>query len=302
VPTGIILIVDDSLEFCRILEERLSETVPGVNVLHAQSVSDAAAVLRASEINVVISDMVMGEKEAGFDLLVLSKRRNPCTQFLVLTEYPSIKNVERCMRAGCYAYVEKTDLEGSRFAEVVTEALALSRVSVDRDATLERLILADWNTLRSVKERLKKGAVLEDLCSSLFRTVDGWNRIDGRVNTRTEEIDLLILNESRDEFWKRFGSFILVECKNWVRKRKPGRKEFDSFYLKMQRRGQQDCRLGFFISLNGVATTFAIEQSRIAKESTRVVTLDGEEIWQLICAPDRSGLLKQLVAREAARR
>ena len=118
------------------------------------------------------------------------------------------------------------------------------------------------------------------------------------MHSALEEIDIVVRNESTEEFWKRFGSIILIECKNWHSSTKPGRSDFDAFYGKIARRGSEDCRLGFFISLNGVTEPFAEAQRTIAKERIRIVCIDEDGLWQLIIAGNRSEYLKDLVTKQ----
>jgi len=90
----------------------------------------------------------------------------------------------------------------------------------------------------------EKGAVLEEVMLRLFRQIDGW-RCRRDVRTRTEQIDISILNESVDPLWRQEGPLLLAECKNWSDK--CGKNELVEFLEKIRnRRGR--CRLGFLIS------------------------------------------------------
>jgi len=178
---------------------------------------------------------------------------------------------------------------------VAKRALAVSFSTIDRDTLRERLILSNWDEVHCWTERAKKGVALESLCTLIFGTVPGWQRIESRVHSVTEEIDLVILNESEDVFWRNYQTLLLVECKNWSSRNKPGRVEFDAFSAKIDRRGQRDCRLGFFVSVGGVAETFMEEVRRIAKDEKVVAVIDEHHLWRLICADDRNRFLKELV-------
>lgn len=296
---GNVLIVDDMDDICDSVKSLINEEFPEVRVFVSKNVDEAIEILKNDLINVVITDMVMDSEEAGYDLLRFMKEKKPLTQVIVLTAYPSIKNVVKCMRIGCFDYISKEEaMAFEQLIESTRKALELSNYPVDRQTLTERLILAYWNEMQRLKSTAKKGIALENLCSLILQKIPGWQQIESRVRTDTEEIDLVIINESKKEFWKNFGTLIMVECKNWSTKKKPGKNEFASFYAKITGRGEKDCRLGFFVSINGNARTFKIELQRIAKENIKIVVLEKDDLWGLVCAEDRSQFLKKLIVKQ----
>jgi CheY-like chemotaxis protein len=298
-----ILVVDDEIAVRMNLQLQLQTSFPSVRVETCSSVIDALAYLRHHHVNVVITDLHMEnmrdhiiDPDAGIEVLAYVKRHTPQTQVIVLSIRDDKDAIVRCVRSGAFDYITKP-WSRTELISRVKRALDLSNAARDRDSLVERLILSDWDQLLRSTSKNARGEALENLCSALFRTVPGWQRIESRVTTKTEEIDLVILNEAADEFWRRFGSFILVECKNWDSHKKPGRPEFDTFYTKITRRGKVDCRLGFFVSLNGVAATFLTEVMRITKEEIIIAVIDKEDLWQFVCADNRSVLMKEFVRR-----
>jgi len=292
-----ILLVDDDQAYCSLLRHELADRFRHAEVLTCHSASHALKILKTRSVNVVITDMVMESGRAGYDLLHSIMKHDPRMKVIVLTAHGRVEDAVQCMRTGCFDYLRK-GYDGRKIMQSIRKALLFSLTPRDTQTLSERLILSEWDEISRTADRAKKGIALESLCSFLFRTIPGWQRLESRVRTHTEEIDLVILNESPEEFWRRFGTLIVVECKNWARKRKPGRKDFDSFYSKIRRRGEKDCRLGFFISLHGVARTFVCEVDRIAKENVVIVCLQEDDLWRLICAPDRSQFLKEHVASQ----
>lgn len=292
-----VLIVDDDVQWRSEFENMLKEQFPQIEVLACGSKQEALQILKVNPVNVVIADMRMEDQEAGYDLLRFIKKQNPRTQVIVLTAYDSLDCAVRCMRAGCFTYLSKL-AEIDQLMDEIGTTLELSCFCVDRESLEERLILSYWEEVRRATDVAKKGIALESLCFLLFRSVPGWQQVESRVRSSTEEFDVVILNESREEFWEKYGTFIIVECKNWTGKKKPGRNEFDAFYAKLARRGRSDCRLGFFVSLRGVARTFRAELERIAKEGIVIVCMTEDDLWSLICADNRSRFLKGQVAEQ----
>ncbi|MDA1056024.1 MAG: response regulator [Planctomycetota bacterium] len=293
-PIPSILLVDDDKSYREDLATVLEGEVGPVHIRGCDSAKSARKLLKDNGADVVLSDMVMEDEEAGIDLLHHIKTSNPRTQVIVLTAFPSLNTATRCMRAGCFEFLVKPT-KIAQIVATVRKAISVARRSDGTDTLVERLILSYWDQLQTETTKAKRGASLESLMGLLFGTLPGWEKVESRVNSKTEEIDLVILNESTNEFWRRFGPLVIVECKNWSRKTKPGRSDFDSFYSKMSRRGEGNCRLGFFVSVNGVAKTFHVELDRISRDTNSIVILDLDAIWNLICAGDRGALLKQLV-------
>lgn len=123
-----------------------------------------------------------------------------------------------------------------------------------------------------------KGQLLEKLICTLFREVRGFE-INERVLTKTEEIDIVILNKSDKDPWRKESPVMLVECKNWSSR--CGKNELVLFKEKiLNRKGRAS--IGFFISWNGFAKTFAKEDLRSSHCDILVVPVTGEQIIQAV--------------------
>lgn len=124
----------------------------------------------------------------------------------------------------------------------------------------------------------KKGRALEELISKLFIQISGFE-IKERVKTETEEIDILILNKSNESIWIKESVIMLAECKNWSSV--CGKNEFVIFKEKLKnRRGR--VKIGFFISWNGFAKTFNLEELRSSHEDTLIILITGKDIKEAI--------------------
>jgi Holliday junction resolvase-like predicted endonuclease len=124
-----------------------------------------------------------------------------------------------------------------------------------------------------------KGRSLEKLVSELFKSIAGFHIYRQRVQTETEEIDLIISNGSEDHRLKREEAIILVECKNWSSK--CGKNEFVAFKEKIENRKGR-CSLGFLVSWNGFADTVTKEMLRGARERLLIVPIDGTQIRSVL--------------------
>ncbi len=125
----------------------------------------------------------------------------------------------------------------------------------------------------------EKGKYLEELVARFFSEIKGFQIIE-RKRTKTEEIDLVIVNNSEQNFWKTESNLILVECKNWT-KNPAGKNEYVAFREKLEnRRGR--AKLGFFISGKGFAKTFGLEDLRNSKADLLIVPVDLKHLIDMI--------------------
>lgn len=158
-----------------------------------------------------------------------------------------------------------------------------TRISVWGSDDLELLV----SRVETASTSDDKGRRLEELCSRLFETIEGFT-VTERIRTATEEIDILILNNSTEARLRRELPLILVECKNWSGK--CGKNEFVVFRAKLENRKRR-CSLGFLVSWNGFADTFTSEMLRGSREETLVVPITGEEIRAAVRDDNFSKLL-----------
>lgn len=125
----------------------------------------------------------------------------------------------------------------------------------------------------------EKGKYLEELVARFFSEINGFKIIE-RKRTKTEEIDIVIVNNSDDSFWKAESNLILIECKNWTKK-PAGKNEYVAFREKLEnRRGR--AKLGFFISGKGFAKTFGLEDLRNSKADLLIVPIDLKHLIEII--------------------
>ncbi|HET6325901.1 MAG TPA: response regulator [Planctomycetaceae bacterium] len=119
----------------------------------------------------------------------------------------------------------------------------------------------------------QKGECLEELMLRLFNSCPGFEA-KTRVRTKTEEIDLFILNGSNVAPWRDMGPVLLAECKNWSSK--CGVPEYTHFESKVRSRYGQ-CKCGFFISWNGFAETFTEQRLRASREGLLIIEIEGTD-------------------------
>lgn len=161
--------------------------------------------------------------------------------------------------------------------EAREEAIALiagqkrKHTSIWGDFSLQELV----QVVENAQTSNEKGRALEELIVRLFNEIPDFTVNDIRVRTETEEIDIVLLNNSDDPRYRRESALLLVECKNWSSK--IGKNEFVIFKEKIENRRSR-CTLGFLISWNGFTDTFTKEMLRGSREQVLVIPIDGKDI------------------------
>lgn len=99
-----ILAVDDQASFRFLLQQQLDEA--GFNPVMASSVEDALSILGRQSIDLILSDLVMPQKD-GMTFLIQLRQRNIDIPFVLLTAHASVTGAVEAMKHGAFDYVEK---------------------------------------------------------------------------------------------------------------------------------------------------------------------------------------------------
>jgi DNA-binding NtrC family response regulator len=99
-----ILVVDDEPNAIKVLSAILREE--GYHVLSSMNVDHAVGVMKNEDIDAVITDMKMPDKD-GFQLFNYVSRHHPSTPVMFLTAYGSVESAVQAMTSGAYHYFIK---------------------------------------------------------------------------------------------------------------------------------------------------------------------------------------------------
>ena len=159
------------------------------------------------------------------------------------------------------------------FAEILNPIISNKEVKRNH---LKRI----WETVRSEKDNIKKGALLEAFSGFLFCFDEGLEVDAPNFRTKDEEIDLILKNKFEDPFWIQLNSpYIFVECKNWSSK--VGSDEIKKFRGKLEDH-KNLCRVGFFISINGFTKSEDIALIRVGSQDKILCLIDGGDIQKFL--------------------
>lgn len=298
-----ILLLDDDKPFNDILTERLRER--GYEVESSYGLTDALTKLDTAPWDIVVVDLKLDGRDGadvGIDALGRILAMAPAVKPIIITAYADPDSVERAFKNGAYDYVEKTDFrvfEALLLAKVrnALEPAREARIAALVNGERERQLIHLWHTAMAETSRQRKGTLLEELMLVLWRSIPGFEQTVPNSQSNDEEIDLVVVNQSKDEFWKKESTIFLIECKNWMTKVDP--REIDRLFQKIERK-QGRCRLGFFVAPEGFTT--GVETTLLAnrKDDKVIVPLAKEALLGLVQAQSpeaRNQLLKDLVLR-----
>lgn len=129
--------------------------------------------------------------------------------------------------------------------------------------------------VESAKSNHEKGKYLELLGVTLFKSIEGLSIYGSNVETKTEEIDIVVENNDKSSPFPKEGPIILSECKNWSSK--CGKNELVVFLDKVKNRYGR-CSMGVFISWNGFCKTVDDTLLRSSQDQYVIALIDKSHI------------------------
>ena len=128
--------------------------------------------------------------------------------------------------------------------------------------------------VKNASSNIAKKNTLENLAEYLFNSLEGFNVINRNYRGPSEEIDLLVANESKDVFSRSLGTPLAVECRH--RKTPASSKDIRDFKGKLEDAGLKS---GILITLKGITgdrhdAVAVIREARKAGMSIIVVSMN----------------------------
>ena len=196
-----ILIVDDERPILKTLALLL--TREGYDIDTADNIPAATAILQERDIDVVITDLRLGDA-SGETLISYLHDENYPAECIVMTAYGSIESAVKCMRLGAYDYLTKPVNPDELIVRVqrVIEKKRLSdevlrlRAEIDARGTLEYIVSKSPQMTRII-----------DVIQRI-RNLDMPVLITGETGTGKEVVAQAIHNASR----RADGPFLAINC------------------------------------------------------------------------------------------
>ncbi len=285
-----VLIVDDDPSFQDAYQKFLERQ--GYRSRSATSRAQAIELWRQESFDVVLLDLRLqggGTSDDGIDLL--DEVKFSTAKVIVMTGFASEESIRRAYDLGAFDYIVK----GPRWTPTLLAAKLdqireLARARQRGEPAGQQVIEELWRHLVSGTSQAR-GRQLEELVLRLLGSVPGFQETWHRLQTDTEEIDVTVRNESVDEFWRKQGSYLLVEAKNWARG--VGAKELRDFGVKVERRNAI-AHVGFFVAPGGFTESLSTEIRDFRSKGVVLVPVDRAGLEELVRATSRSEVLKRL--------
>ena len=99
-----VLLVDDEVQFVDILAQRLEAR--GLEVATAYNGDEALVRLKASEVDVILLDILMPGR-SGIEILREIKQAKPLTEVILLTGHATVETAIEGMKLGAFDYLMK---------------------------------------------------------------------------------------------------------------------------------------------------------------------------------------------------
>jgi len=197
-----VLVVDDEIKITRLLSERIE--AEGYSVESCTSAEQAKEKIEKGDVDIVLCDLKLGGMN-GLELLKLTKKLSPLTDFVIMTAYASSDTAVEAMKLGAYEYLikpfkmDEVLLLLRRIQErrsLVSQNIALKQRITTVEGGAERIV-GNSPGIRKVKELIAKVA-----------PTDSPVLIEGESGTGKE----LVAAEIHDSSNRRDRPFVIVNC------------------------------------------------------------------------------------------
>lgn len=196
-----ILVVDDEPSVTGSLQLILSDA--GYEVLTAHTFADAIAILKQTELDLVITDLRLADA-SGIDLIMHIKRNTPDLEVILMTAYGSLDVTIEAIKAGAYYYLEKPYTPDRLFA-LVDRALQLAALRHENES-LKRTLAGDSETFGMIGRDPKMWQIFETIRTAA--PSDASVLIEGESGTGKELIAAAFHTQSQ----RADGPFIRINC------------------------------------------------------------------------------------------
>jgi ActR/RegA family two-component response regulator len=300
-----ILMVDDKPDVLASYADILGSH--GFDVHRALSREEALVALRSEgPWDVVLLDERLrgdGGPALATSLLAEIAALSPEARTIVITGFATPQLVRSAIAAGAWDYLEKD----ANYLHLLLPLRVRHAVDAARERRLRKIAPTDLEReLRSTwaaatapgLDAHKKGRLLEETLSLLFRAIPGLNEVTVNRRGAAEEFDVVVTNDSADRVLAKEGSFILVECKNWSSPVDPD--VVTVFRTKLRDRFGR-VQLGILVGVSGFTKGVDIRSARQSNDSALVLFLDATDLTAWIDSPDRIAWLRNRVQSAALR-
>jgi putative nucleotidyltransferase with HDIG domain len=155
IKQGNLLIVDDDPNVLAILQEMLEGGA--YNLISAYSLAEAQSIIRRQNINIVLTDLMLGDG-TGFDLLLEVKRFHPDSQIIIMTGRPTVQDAIDAIKEGAYDYLMKPfSIERVR----VTVERAAEKIRLEQENIRLKELMSFYQISEAMGSAIELGPLLD---------------------------------------------------------------------------------------------------------------------------------------------
>lgn len=290
-----ILIIDDEKIQAENIQKALIQNNVSVVTDVAYQEDDILKKISETYFNIAIVDLRMDNFSIdGFKIISEIIEKNPFAKIIVCSAYlPEYKdNINDIITTGRIASI----LDKSSFQDFVARIIvSINKIIKDYDdnphlnqKNLEFL----YSEVLNEKDNYTKGIRFEYFVTTLFSQM-GFNSIINRQKDKSlNEIDIIIRNDIKDNFFNKFKPYFLIECKNTIEQ--VDKNQFIQFNSKIEN-AKALSNLGFIFTAKGFKRTAFIEAVRNSKEDHKIVFISSNEIKDIIYSESLISGLKNII-------
>ena len=153
-----ILIVDDEKNYPPILAAVMEEE--GFEPLMANSGEEALAILKHSDVDLVLTDMKMPSMD-GIELLENVKKKDPELPVIMMTAHGTVEKAVEAMQKGAYSYIMKP-FDNDSLILYVNKAIAMYRV-IKENRRLRQTVTSQYSFGNIIGKSKKMRDVFETI-------------------------------------------------------------------------------------------------------------------------------------------
>jgi ActR/RegA family two-component response regulator len=238
---------------------------------------------RFTDVDMIFLDMRLGISRVGVaitaaEVLLHLMTYSPSAKVVVFTqEEITVDECVRCIQLGALGIIPKT----SDVDHLILVARVYRHVG-DEQKAREQRIRSLWAKLEEDRDDPAKGRQLEMLMINMFNSIDGFDVVSHNREILAGELDLVVENRGKDQFWTQLNSFhFVVECKN--ESSPTEKKEFNVLSQKVH--AKQGCTVGILVSMAGVSSGFRDLQTAGTNPVTKIFHLAHPDLLELVRRP-----------------
>ena len=174
-----ILVIDDDLIMCKMLEDTLKEK--GYNVTTAQTGGEGIKKAYATLYDVIFTDLMLPDMD-GTQILEEVKKHDPDAVMIIITAFGTLQTAQKAIRIGAYDYITKP-FDLADIASLVGRAVISRKLNV---ANRELLKMHEYTV--NLEADVEKKAKEINLLSKVRLAISSSLELDEVLNSIVEEV------------------------------------------------------------------------------------------------------------------